>query len=394
MKRTLSVLLALAFVLTLVALPTSAMAKDELKNTDPDKYYIVLDLNNQVVTVYEKDDAGEYTRIVRRFICSTGKDKPSGEEAYDDSTPTPSGIWKIGGRERFGKFANFSEYARYWTQLVQDIYFHSILFSKRDLTTAKSGSYGALGGAASHGCIRLLVEDAKWLYYYACPGTTVEVTKSLPSDRGLKSALRAQRNETKFKLYKEMQMNFFDNAELPNDKAWVTHDNAALRKESKANAKLIHSLTLGEELEILLYNDAWVKVRDMDGKEGYVYRGYISLTEGKTDTREDANVIKATTWMFSEKDDAVEKRICKVPTDTTVRVLEVDKATGFTKIEYYTETGYVLSKFLKAAYGIDMGDQNAPVVSTTPTPAATATPEITATPETSADVVPEQTPAA
>ena len=58
MKRTLSVLLALAFVLTLVALPTSAMAKDELKNTDPDKYYIVLDLNNQVVTVYEKDDAG------------------------------------------------------------------------------------------------------------------------------------------------------------------------------------------------------------------------------------------------------------------------------------------------------------------------------------------------
>ncbi len=132
----------------------------------------------------------------------------------------------------------------------------------------------------------------------------------------------------------------------------------------------------------------------MDGKEGYVYRGYISLTEGKTDTREDANVIKATTWMFSEKDDAVEKRICKVPTDTTVRVLEVDKATGFTKIEYYTETGYVLSKFLKVAYGIDMGDQNAPVVSTTPTPAATATPEITATPETSADVVPEQTPAA
>ncbi len=83
-----------------------------------------------------------------------------------------------------------------------------------------------------------------------------------------------------------------------------------------------------------------------------------------------------------------------MPTDTTVRVLEVDKATGFTKIEYYTETGYVLSKFLKVASGIDMGDQNATVVSTPPTHAATATPEITATPETSADVVPEQTPAA
>ena len=110
----------------LMLLPGAAFARDELQNNDPDKYYIVLDTANQVVTVYQKDDDGEYTRIVRRFACTTGKTQAKGDEP---ASPTPSGTWKIGGRERFGKFAAFNnEYARYWTQIVGGIYFHSIMF--------------------------------------------------------------------------------------------------------------------------------------------------------------------------------------------------------------------------------------------------------------------------
>ena len=46
----------LALTLALFALlPSVALARDELKNTDPEKYYIELDTRNQVVTVYEKD---------------------------------------------------------------------------------------------------------------------------------------------------------------------------------------------------------------------------------------------------------------------------------------------------------------------------------------------------
>jgi len=387
MRKSLSLLLALIIAVGIFSFPAAeAQAKDELKNTDPDKYYIVLDLTNQVITVYEKDEAGEYTRIVRTFICSTGRDKPSGKVAFDDSTPTPTGIWKIGGRERFGKFANFSEYARYWTQLVEDIYFHSIMFDSRQLDDIKSNPYRSLGSSVSHGCIRLLVEDAKWMYYNACPGTTVEVTKSLPADRHLKAALREQRNETPFKTYKVLQENFFDNEELPNDRAWVTHEKAAIRKESKSSAKYIHGLTMGEELEVLLYNDAWVKVRDVDKKEGYVYRGYISMVEGQTDTREDANVIKSTTWMFDRKEAEVEYRICKVPTDTPVRVLEVDEALGFAKIEYYTEVGYILTKYLEKNWGIDLGDYDPLVIS--------ATPEPTAAPEPTPDPIGTEEPAA
>lgn len=142
MRRGLSLLVCVLTVFALLLQPDTAHALDELKNTDPDKYYILLDLRNQIVTVYERDDAGAYTRIVRRFLCTTGRTEVDPEDPEDEATPTPKGIWKMGGRERFGKFANFgNEYARYWTQIVGDVYFHSIMFSRRDVNKLKSGAY-------------------------------------------------------------------------------------------------------------------------------------------------------------------------------------------------------------------------------------------------------------
>ncbi|MDR1619224.1 MAG: L,D-transpeptidase, partial [Clostridiales bacterium] len=115
----------LAFFICLAAFPAVSLARDELKNTDPDRYYILLDLNNQVVTVYERDDDGAYTRVVRRFICTSGRTETDPNDPEDIGTPTPRGVWKMGGRERFGKFASFNnEYARYWTQIVGGNYFH------------------------------------------------------------------------------------------------------------------------------------------------------------------------------------------------------------------------------------------------------------------------------
>ena len=81
----------MAIITVLVSLPASAFARDEMKNTDPDKYYVLLDVRNQFVTVYEKDDQGEYSKVVRRFLCTTGKTKPSGEGEENKATPTPAG---------------------------------------------------------------------------------------------------------------------------------------------------------------------------------------------------------------------------------------------------------------------------------------------------------------
>lgn len=383
MKKTIAFILALVSLLCSFVFPEISMAKDELKNTDPDKYYVELDTNANICTVYEKDDNGEYTRVVRCFLVGTGKKDPHANEdmEIETSTPTPTGVWKIGGRERFGKFANFSEYARYWTQLVQDIYFHSVMFKKRDLTTITSGPYGSLGGNVSHGCIRCLVEDAKWMYYYACPGTTVRVFNGKKTNKALKNALKRARSAYNFKEYKVMQANFFDTEEMPNDKCWVTHEDACIRKESKKASRNIQSLDVGEELEVLIYNDAWVKVRSDKGREGYVFRGYVSLEENKVDTIEDATIIKATTWLFDDLDDDQTHRICKVPTDTTIKVLERYPDTKYTKIEYCGEQGYVQTKYLRTGVGLDRDDKNAPTISGNPK----AAPQPTGSPAPEAD---------
>ncbi len=127
-KRALAAILA---IILLAGLAPAALALDELKNTDPEKYYIVLDLGNQVVTVYEKDDLGEYAKIVRRFICTSGSTQVDPLDPESVATPTPRGTYKMGARERFGKFANFGgTYARYWTQIIGNIYFHSIIIPR------------------------------------------------------------------------------------------------------------------------------------------------------------------------------------------------------------------------------------------------------------------------
>ena len=213
----------LAAMAVLMLLPGAAFARDEMQNNDPNKYYIVLDTTNQVVTVYQKDDDGEYTRIVRRFVCTTGKTQPKGDEP---ASPTPSGTWKIGGRERFGKFAAFNnEYARYWTQIVGGVYFHSIMFSSRDTSTLKKFAFNNLGTNGSHGCVRLYVEDAKWLYYNAPFGTTVKVTAG-KARSGLASSLKT---DMKFEEYRDFQTNIYDNEPLEDRKAWITVDGAQMR---------------------------------------------------------------------------------------------------------------------------------------------------------------------
>ena len=168
MKRVGLWMIALVCLFGMLCVPARALAEDELKNTDPERYYILLDLRNQVVTVFERDESGEYTKIVRRFLCSSGRTDVDEADPEDEATPTPRGIWKIGGRERFGKFANFSgEYARYWVQIVGSIYFHSLLYTRRSVNALQKTPFYDLGSKVSHGCVRLYVEDAKWLYYYA-----------------------------------------------------------------------------------------------------------------------------------------------------------------------------------------------------------------------------------
>jgi lipoprotein-anchoring transpeptidase ErfK/SrfK/uncharacterized protein YgiM (DUF1202 family) len=348
---------AIAVVVLLTLLPTPALARDELKNTDPEKYYIVLDLNNQYGTVYERDQNGEYTKIVRRFLCSSGKvgtgkiDPETGEE--DVGTPTPTGVWRIGGRERFGKFADFGgTYARYWTQIVGDNYFHSIMFSKRNLDTMQSPAFNNLGTKQSHGCVRLYVEDAKWLYYYACPGTLINVTDRIKATSETK-AIRKALKISGFKEYNAFQKKIFDTPELPNKKAWVVVDKASVKKGSATKFDTVATLKKDDEVEVLIESDPWVKVK-VNGKEGYIKLAHITYEQGVIHSKEDADIVSPETkWIYDkiiEKGDKeAEHRIVKVPFDSSVKVLEVSG--DWTKIDYFGHQGWLKSRYLKKGWG-------------------------------------------
>lgn len=349
MRKHFSSITIFAFLIIMLffAAQKTANARDELKNTDPDKYYILLDLSNQVVTVYERDEFGEYTHIVRRFICTSGRTELDPEDPEDKGTPTPRGIWKIGARERFGKFASFAnEYARYWTQIVGGNYFHSVMFAKRSVNNMKSSPYNSLGRNLSHGCVRLYVEDAKWLYYYACPGTLINVSTTEKSNPELKKKLKS---DIPFKTYNEMQKHFYDNPELPNHTAWTVTENADMRTGNGSEDRRIRTFPIDTEIEVLQVGDPWCKIL-YDGREGYIKTAYLTFERGVMQSREDADIVRSTVYMVS----APEKgsgNLFKVPTYTSVQVLD-DSLENYVKVSVWGTEGYLPKSSLVKGWGL------------------------------------------
>ncbi|MBR2823739.1 MAG: peptidoglycan-binding protein [Clostridia bacterium] len=148
----------------------------------PPPYAMTVDVTNQVTTVYALDENGQHTVPVRRMLCSTGT----------KANPSDVGDWVLNGRHAkwcvFPKWGN--SYARYWTRINSNIAFHSVIYTAVDLDAMKISSYKMLGNRASHGCIRLTVADAKWVYENIGAGTVVSIREDLPSDPELRDALK------------------------------------------------------------------------------------------------------------------------------------------------------------------------------------------------------------
>lgn len=133
------------------------------------KYYIKVNYEQNVVTIYEKDSDGKYTIPVKVMICSTGTETPT------------SGVYTIKYRWKWlGLFGDV--YGYYVTQIVGDILFHSVPYTAKSPDTLEYWEYDKLGTAASLGCVRLKVVDAKWIYDNVVWGTPVEFYAS--SDPG------------------------------------------------------------------------------------------------------------------------------------------------------------------------------------------------------------------
>ena len=147
------------------------------------KYYITVDITNQIVTVYKNGNTSE-SGIVRQMICSTGK----------SATPTPTGTYSLPSKRNSSErrewyyFPKYNCYAKWATRIVGGILFHSVLFSASKHGPTSS-SVNALGGKASHGCVRLRVDDAKWVAQNCPAGTKCRVYKSGKTNSSLRKRL-------------------------------------------------------------------------------------------------------------------------------------------------------------------------------------------------------------
>ena len=147
------------------AVPASATPRPS-PTPQPPKYLLMVDVTNQITRAFTYDEEGLYTVLVREMICSTGTEK----------NPTPLGTTIMPKkRARWGYFPTWDSHAQYLTRIDSANAFHSVLYSEPDESTLSVKSFEALGTRASHGCVRLLVSDAKWIYDNCEEGTIITV---------------------------------------------------------------------------------------------------------------------------------------------------------------------------------------------------------------------------
>ena len=128
------------------------------------------------VTVYAANETGNYCIPVKTFTCSVGK----------AGTPTHAGTYATLKKQNPVELMGPS-WGKYGTQINNyGDWFHSVACSNPDPTYAlAAGNYNMLGPPASHGCVRLCVRDAKWIYDNCGLYTRVDIsdTEYTPFDK-------------------------------------------------------------------------------------------------------------------------------------------------------------------------------------------------------------------
>ncbi|MCB2310242.1 Ig-like domain-containing protein [Clostridium tagluense] len=120
------------------------------------KYFMWVDLNRQIVNVFQGTE-GKY-KLLKTMSCATGR----------NISPTVRGTFAI--QNRGASFFKGSSGAKNWVAWNEQYLFHSIIMDAngnvKDYT---------LGKRASAGCIRLSINDSKWVYDNMPNGTAVWV---------------------------------------------------------------------------------------------------------------------------------------------------------------------------------------------------------------------------
>ena len=121
--------------------------------------YMWVDTEKNLIYVFEGENKN--WRLAKTMVCTDGK----------ASTPTVKGNFEVKGRAPWLTSYSGDVKAKYKVRFYGNYYFHSILFDAKGKKIVDS----RLGESLSHGCVRLSVEDAKWVYDHIKDGTGVHV---------------------------------------------------------------------------------------------------------------------------------------------------------------------------------------------------------------------------
>jgi len=141
----------------------------------PSPYYIYIEKGSHTITIYERNENGEYANTVATFLTATGL------------TPakTPTGVFAIMKKYEWKQFDSAGterdySYSPYVSQFTSGIYIHGPVFMEQDFNTMYGNTYKEIGTNATAGCMRTNVGAAYWIYMNCPMGTTVEVVNGSP----------------------------------------------------------------------------------------------------------------------------------------------------------------------------------------------------------------------
>ena len=136
----------------------SEMASRAQNYNSSTDYMIMVDRSAKKVGIMR----GGNKRLDKYWSCCVGA----------PSTPTITGVYRLGSK---GKYFNTGTTGRCWyySQISGSYLFHSVIYDRQS-----SPNYimdGTMGKAVSHGCVRLDVSNAKYIYDYVPSGTTIVI---------------------------------------------------------------------------------------------------------------------------------------------------------------------------------------------------------------------------
>lgn len=127
-------------------------------------YSVVVSISAQRTYVYESG------RLIRTMVCSTGI------PGTDDETPLGEFIIDESGAKRGEWFFSerYGQGAKYWVGFIGGTYlFHSVPMDRNGRIIPEEAA--KLGKPASHGCVRLSLEDAEWFYRTVRDGSPLRI---------------------------------------------------------------------------------------------------------------------------------------------------------------------------------------------------------------------------